>query len=137
MLTAAMLMQYLALSNYSPCTFPFLPRFLFIYSNYKDSSWILLITNPAGDHFQTNMQQIWTLNLQILKIERYYNDRLYRTMLTMITGNLVSQTAVSCSTVPVEKGVSDTVMVYYKEILSTLRGFSIIAKRNKDRSPVR
>lgn len=58
-------------------------------------------------------------------------------MLTMITGNLVSQTAVSCSTVPVEKGVSDTVMVYYKEILSTLRGFSIIAKRNKDRSPVR
>lgn len=55
----------------------------------------------------------------------------------MITGSLVSQIAVSCSTMPVEKGVSDTVMVYYKEILSTLRGFSIIAKRNKDRSPVR
>lgn len=55
----------------------------------------------------------------------------------MITGNLVSQIAVSCSTLPFEKGVSDTVMDYYKEILSTLRRFSIIAKRNKDRSPVR
>lgn len=33
----------------------------------------------------------------------------------MITGNLVSQIAVSYSTLPVEKGVSDTVMVYCKK----------------------
>lgn len=41
--------------------------FLCVYTNYEDSFWILLITNPAGDHFQSNMQLIGTLNLWIAK----------------------------------------------------------------------
>lgn len=47
--------------------------------------------------------------------------------LSKIIGNLVSQITASCSIPPVEMGVSDTVMVYSKEIL--IRFFIITEQR--------
>lgn len=51
--------------------------------------------------------------------------------------NLVFQITISSPILPGEIGLSDILLVYSKEILSTLKSFSIITKLKKDRTPMR
>lgn len=72
------------------------------------------------------MHLIWTLNLWILKKEKYYNDLVYRGLcLSKVTGNLAFQITVSCPVLPVEIALSDIGIAYSKEILSTLKDFPL------------
>lgn len=55
----------------------------------------------------------------------------------MVIGNLVFHSTVSHPILSVVIGLSDIVMVYSKEILSTLKRSSIIMKLNKERTHMR
>lgn len=72
----------------------------------KKSCWILFSINLAQDHFQSNMQLLWTLNLWILKKDKYYNDLHHRGLcLSKVAGNLAFKIAVSSPILPGETGL--------------------------------